>query len=104
MLAQISLSDDPCCSFINDLPQWFFLVVHVAIFLVALVLAVRSFGRGDGGFGWAFTLLAVGEVSYLTYHVNLTLFLLAHTISEVLVLAAILVFGLAAARRVTSRG
>ena len=104
MLAQISLSDNPCCTFINDLPQWFFLVVHVAIFLVAAVLATRSFGRGDGGFGWAFTLLALAEVSYLTYHVNLTLFLFAHTISEVLVLVALIMFGVSAARRVTARG
>jgi hypothetical protein len=104
VLAQISLSDNPCCSFINDIPQWFFLLVHVAIFLVAIVLAVRAFGREDRGFGWAFTLLALGEVSYLTYHVNLTLFLFAHTISEVLVLAAILVFGVSATRRVTSGG
>jgi hypothetical protein len=36
--------------------------------------------------------------------VNLTLFLFAHTISEVLVLAAILVFGVSATRRVTSGG
>lgn len=102
MLAQISLSDNPCCTFINDIPQWFFLLVHVAIFLVAVVFAVRSFGREDRGFGWAFTLLALAEVSYLTYHVNLTLFLLAHTISEVLVLIAIFLFGVSAVRRVTT--
>jgi hypothetical protein len=104
VLAQISLSDNPCCTFINDIPQWFFLVVHIVIFLVAIVLAVRSFGRDDGGFGWAFTLLALAEVSYLTYHVNLTLFLFAHTISEVLVLIAIFLFGVSAARRVTTGG
>jgi hypothetical protein len=104
VLAQISLSDNPCCSFINDIPQWFFLAVHAAILLVAAFFAVRSFGRGDGGFGWAFTLLALGEVSYLTYHVNLTLFLFAHTISEVLVLAAILLFAGSAVRRGTSGG
>ncbi len=103
MLAQISWSDNPCCTFINDVPQWFFLLVHVAIFLVAVVFAVRSFGRADRGFGWAFTLLALAEVSYLTYHVNLTLFLLAHTISEVLVLLAVLLFGVSAARRVGGR-
>lgn len=99
MIAQISLSDNPCCQFINDVPQWFFLLVHVAIFVVALVFAVRGFGAGDGWFGWAFGLLALAEVSYLTYHVNLTLFLFAHTISEVLVLAAILLFGVASVRR-----
>ncbi len=99
MLAQISLSDTPCCDFINDLPQWFFLAVHIVIFLLAIVFGTRAFGAGDRGFGWGFTLLALGEISYLTYHVNLTLFLLAHTISEVLVLLAILILAGTAARR-----
>ena len=99
MLAQISLSDNPCCQFINELPQWFFLVVHVVIFLFAIVFGIRALGAGDRGFGWGFSLLALGEISYLTYHVNLTLFLLAHTISEVLVLVAILVLAGTAARR-----
>jgi hypothetical protein len=99
MLAQISLSDNPCCEFINDIPQWFFLLVHVVIFLVALVFSVRSFGAGEGGFGWGFLFFALAEVSYLTYHVNLTLFLFAHTISEVLVLLGILVIAGSAARK-----
>jgi hypothetical protein len=99
MLAQISLSDNPCCEFINDIPQWFFLLVHVVIFLFALVFAVRSFGAGESGFGWGFLLFALAEVSYLTYHVNLTLFLFAHTISEVLVLLGILVIAGSAARK-----
>jgi hypothetical protein len=99
MIAQISFSDNPCCTFINDLPQWFFLAVHVVIFLFAIVYGARAFGSGDQGFAWGFTLLALGELSYLTYHVNLTLFLLAHTISEVLVLLAILVLAGSAARR-----
>jgi hypothetical protein len=99
VLAQISLSDNPCCQFINELPQWFFLLVHVVIFLFAIVFGVRAFGAGDRGFGWGFTLLALGEISYLTYHVNLTLFLLAHTVSEVLVLLAILILAGTAARR-----
>ncbi|MDQ3991054.1 MAG: hypothetical protein M3245_01920 [Actinomycetota bacterium] len=98
MIAQISLSNDPCCGFINDIPQWFFLLVHVAIFLVALVLGIRAFGAAQSGFGWGFTLFAVAELSYLTYHLNVTLFLFAHTISEVLVLAGILVLGASAAR------
>jgi hypothetical protein len=99
MIAQISLSDDPCCQFINDIPQWFFLLVHVAIFLVALVFAIRAFGGGESGFGWGFSLFALAEVSYLTYHVNLTLFLFAHTISEVLVLVGILLLAGSAARK-----
>lgn len=99
MLAQISFSDDPCCQFINDIPQWFFLLVHVAIFLVALVVALRAFGAADRGLGWGFMFFALAEVSYLTYHVNITLFLFAHTISEVLVLLGILMIAASAMRR-----
>jgi hypothetical protein len=99
VIAQISLSDNPCCIFINDIPQWFFLLVHVVIFLFALVFGIRAFGAGESGFGWGFTLFALAEVSYLTYHVNITLFLLAHTISEVLVLLGILIIAGSAARK-----
>ena len=99
MIGQISLSDNPCCQFINDIPQWFFLLVHVVIFLVALVAGIRAFGAAERGMGWGFTLLALGEISYLTYHVNITLFLLAHTVSEVLVLVAILLIASSVGRR-----
>jgi hypothetical protein len=100
VIAQISLSNDPCCELINAIPQWFFLLVHVVIFLFALIVAVRSFGAGESGFGWGFSLFALAEVSYLTYHVNLTLFLFAHTISEVLVLAGLFLIAATSSRRV----
>ncbi|HWC33066.1 MAG TPA: hypothetical protein VG709_08065 [Actinomycetota bacterium] len=103
MLAQISLSDNPCCQFINDVPQWFFLLVHVAIFVVAAVLAVRAFGVDARGVGWGFALFALAEVSYLTYHLNVTLFLLAHTVSEVFVLIGILLIGAGVVRKGTAR-
>jgi hypothetical protein len=99
MLAQISFSDNPCCEFINDIPQWFFLLVHVVIFVIALVFSLRAFGASEQGFGWGFMLFALAEISYLTYHVNLTLFLFAHTISEVLVLLGILMIAGSAARK-----
>jgi hypothetical protein len=94
LLATITLSDNPCCTFINDLPQWFFLLVHVALFLIGAFFALRAFASAENNlFGWGFALFALSEISYLTYHVNLTLFLFAHTISEVLdVLAFILIF------------
>jgi hypothetical protein len=103
VIGQISLSDNPCCQFINDIPQWFFLLVHIAIFLVALVAGLRAFRAENRGLGWGFTLLAIGEISYLTYHTNITLFLFAHTISEVLVLVAILVIASSLMRRGVAR-
>lgn len=99
MLAAISFSDSPCCEFINDLPQWFFLAVHIVIFLFAIVFGARAFSAGEPGFGWGFTLFALAEISYLTYHVNITTFLLAHTISEVFVLLGILIIAGSAARK-----
>jgi hypothetical protein len=78
------LLDNPCCDFINAFPWWFFLLVHVALFAVGAYFAYRSFEGGNRGFGWGFTLFALAEVSYMTYHVNVTQFLFAHTVSEVL--------------------
>ena len=83
------LLDSPCCDVINRVPWGFFMVVHVALFVLAVVFASRMFGTGRELFGIGFALFALAEVSYMTYHINLTLFLFAHTISEVLVLAGL---------------
>ncbi|MGH2655176.1 MAG: hypothetical protein ACRDIZ_00495 [Actinomycetota bacterium] len=97
ILAQApQLLDDPCCDFINAFPWWFFLLVHVALFAVAAFVAYRSFEGGNRGFGWGFSLFALAEVSYMTYHVNATQFLFAHTVSEVLVGVAFVVLFAAA--------
>ncbi len=104
MIAQISLSHDPCCQFINSIPQWFFLLVHITIFLSALAFGVRAFGAGEVWLGAGLTLFALAEVSYLTYHVNLTLFLLSHTFSEVFVLMGILLIASGATRKRVSGG
>ena len=55
--------------------------------------------------GFAFSLFALAEISYMTYHLDWTVFLFAHTISEVLDLAAFtLVFAAATQRAlVTAR-
>lgn len=101
MIAQApQLLDNPCCDFINALPWWFFLLVHVALFAAGAFFAYRSFDGGDRGFGWGFTLFALAEVSYMTYHVNLTQFLFAHTVSEVLDGLAFVVLFVAAASRI----
>ena len=51
---------------------------------------------------WAFTLFALAEVSYMTYHLDWTVFLFAHTISEVLDLAAFVLVFAAAVQRVAA--
>jgi hypothetical protein len=80
--------EHPCCDIVNRLPWGFFLAVHVVLFALGAYFATRSFEGGQRLFGWGFALFALAEVSYMTYHVNLTQFLFAHTISEVLVALA----------------
>ncbi len=88
--------EHPCCDVINRLPWGFFLAVHVVLFAAGAYFAVRSFGADQRLLGWAFTLFAISEISYMTYHVNITQFLFAHTISEVLIgVAFVLVFAAA---------
>jgi hypothetical protein len=101
MIAQApQLLDNPCCDFINAFPWWFFLLVHVALFAAGAFFAYRAFDGGSRGFGWGFTLFALAEVSYMTYHVNVTQFLFAHTVSEVLDGLAFVVLFVAAVGRV----
>ncbi|HTJ75505.1 MAG TPA: hypothetical protein VL337_09075 [Acidimicrobiales bacterium] len=63
---------------------WLFLIVHIVLFVIGTYLAVRALQEGRTTFGTGFALFAVAEIVYMTYHVNLTVFLLAHTIAEVL--------------------
>ena len=76
--------DHPCCDFINEFPWGFFLVVHIALFAVGAFFALRAFESGSSFIGWGFALFALAEVTYMTYHVNITQFLFSHTIAEVL--------------------
>jgi hypothetical protein len=83
----------PIGSFLNAFPPAFFLVVHLAAFLIGAYFASRAFSAGTSLLGWGFSLFAVAELVYMTYHLDWTVFLFAHTIAEVLDLVAfILVF------------
>jgi hypothetical protein len=89
--------DHPCCDFINQFPWGFFLAVHIVLFAVGAYLAFRAFDRNRSLLGTGFSLFAVAELVYLTYHINLTQFLFAHTIAEVLdALAFVAIFAGAA--------
>jgi hypothetical protein len=96
----------PFGTFINAIPAPVFMAIHLVAFLIGAYFARRAFAANAGDLGWAFTLYALAEVSYFTYHMDWTVFLFAHTISEVLdLLAFIILFtglahrGLAGARR-----
>lgn len=83
----------PIGGFVNAIPMPVFLVIHAVAFLIGAWFARRAFAAGAAEFGWGFALYALAELSYLTYHLDWTVVLFAHTISEVLDLVAfILIF------------
>jgi len=86
----------PYGSWVNELPTGFFLVVHIAAFTVGAGFAWLAYKRELALLGAAFVLFAVAELVYMTYHLDWTVFLFAHTIAEVLDLTAfVLVFAAA---------
>ncbi len=86
----------PYGDWINELPTAFFLVVHIAAFALGAGFAWLAFKRELSLLGAAFSLFAVAEAVYMTYHLDWSVFLFAHTIAEVLDLAAfVLVFAAA---------
>jgi hypothetical protein len=83
----------PYGSWVNDLPTGFFLTVHIAAFAIGAGFAWLAFKRGLTLLATAFSLFGAAELVYLTYHLDWTVFLFAHTIAEVLDLTAfVLVF------------
>jgi hypothetical protein len=86
----------PWGSWINEFPTGFFLVVHIAAFALGAGFAWLAFKRQLSLLGSAFSLFAAAELVYMTYHLDWTVFLFAHTIAEVLDLSAfVLVFAAA---------
>lgn len=83
----------PFGSFINAFPPAVFLLVHLVAFLAGAFFAYRAFNVDARLLSWGFMLYAIAEIVYMTYHLDWTVFLFAHTIAEVLDLAAfVLVF------------
>jgi hypothetical protein len=90
----------PFGDFINAVPPLGFLVIHIVLFAIGAYFAWRSFGAGVSTLGWGFSLFALAEVSYMTYHLDWTTFLFAHTISEVLDLGAFVLVFVAASQSI----
>jgi hypothetical protein len=90
----------PFGDFVNQIPAPVFLAIHLTAFLIGAFFAWRSFNAEAPLLGWAFSLFALAEISYMTYHLDWTVFLFAHTISEVLDLGAFVLVFVAATRRV----
>jgi hypothetical protein len=89
----------PFGSVINAIPNVAFLAIHLVAFLVGATFAWRSFDAGSRVLGWGFALFALAEVSYMTYHLDWTVFLFAHTVSEVLDLLAFVTIFVGLTRR-----
>jgi hypothetical protein len=90
----------PLGAFINVLPPAFFILVHLVAFLIGAYFAKRAFDANATTFGWGFTLYAIAEIVYMTYHLDWTVFLFAHTIAEVLDLVGFALIFSALAQRV----
>src|SRR6188508_1508918 len=89
----------PIGDFVNQIPAPVFLLIHLTAFLIGAYFAWRSFNAGASLLGWGFSLFALAEISYMTYHLDWTIFLFAHTVSEVLdLVAVILIFAYASQR------
>ena len=86
----------PFGDFVNQIPPIGFLAIHFVAFALGAYFARRAFAVGSSGLGWGFALFALAEISYMTYHLDWTTFLFAHTISEVLDLLAMVSFFAAA--------
>lgn len=89
----------PIGSFVNQIPAVVFLVIHLTAFLIGAYFAWRSFGAGASLLGWGFALFALAEISYMTYHLDWTVFLFAHTLSEVFDLLAFIAIFVAVGQR-----
>ena len=93
----------PLGDFVNQIPAPVFLLIHLTAFAVGAYFAWRSFSADAPVLGWAFSLFALAEISYMTYHLDWTVFLFAHTISEVLDLLAFVLVFVAVTRGATAR-
>ncbi len=73
----------PFGAFINVLPPAVFLVIHAALAVLGLMLWRKAKGAGNAAAARGFWLFVIAEILYITYHLDLTTFLFAHTLAEV---------------------
>lgn len=74
---------------VSSIPMEVFMAVHITAFLVAIALASRAASlRAPQALRSAFVLFAAAELLYMGYHLEITTFLLSHTLAEALDLAA----------------
>jgi inner membrane protein involved in colicin E2 resistance len=89
----------PFGDFVNQFPSTVYLIIHATAFLIGVYFAWRAFEGRAGLLGTAFSLFALAEISYITYHLDWTVFLFAHTVSDALNLIAFILVFVWASRR-----
>jgi uncharacterized membrane protein len=90
----------PFGSFLNLIPPVVFILIHLVAFALGAYFARQSFQNRAEGLGWGFLLYAVAELFYMTYHLDWTVFLFAHTVAEVLDLVGFILIFSSVARTV----
>ena len=92
----------PIGAFINVFPPIVFMVVHVALLALGVFLASKAARAYGADMATPFWLYALAELLYLTYHLDWTVILFAHTLAEVLDAAAVVLLFTAVGRRVAT--
>lgn len=102
LLLALQADDDvapPFGQFMEAVPHWAFIIIHSTLILMAFVLSRRARNAGYGTAAGGFLLFCLAELSYITYHLHVTHFLLAHTVAEVLDALAFLTIGMGLLRK-----
>ncbi len=94
----------PYGDWVNELPTAFFMAVHIAAFALGAGFAWLAYKKELSVLGTGFAFYALAELTYMTYHLDWTVFLFAHTIAEVLDLAAFVLVFAAAVQTVRGAG
>jgi len=84
----------PFGSFIDAIPPALFLIIHGACVLIGVMLWRKARSAGNGAAARGFVLYILGELFYITYHLDFTTFLFAHTVAEVCDVLALLSIGM----------
>lgn len=85
-----------------EFPHAVFMLIHVALMALGVYLALKAAGTYGGDMAAPFWLYALAELFYLTYHLDWTVILFAHTASKVLDAAAVVLLFTAVSRRVAT--
>lgn len=73
-------------------PEWVNILSHGGLLIAAAYLALRTSRSGDHLFTISFLLFTIGEIIYVTYHLDLTELLFVYLIGDGLIFVALIIF------------